>query len=779
MTDPRPFKDDIQRMWQEAEVYESQGLYDHAMLVYQNILNREPANKKAQAKVIQIQFNQRIEDQQTIRQSTTDEFSPRLALDLGLAYMGMDLYSEALAEFDKGLENAPQSDRWELQRYRTNCLLRLQRFEEARKSLDLIVGDWAVSPDQKGDVIEEMVGICIEEGFMAEARDLLVDVPTEVKDFIRDYDLVVREVESVGQEKQDFEIVLEDTKTGEVYKTDETPRTARQEQGSTSRVTGRFLDQSIPLNAPITYSFDNKTWHDGLASRLSADWAMLRLGEPVEVGDSLVLKIHLPTKVADEPVWVVSRIAQSSPDQKDMEPDEARARFVSFLPGGEALLKSFIDEVVKDPSVLADIPTDAPVVDTSEADREKEEVFAALRAEAAKAAEVAALDEPEEDKTELIADDDSLDPKKSPKPFQASKFNHKQGPKIHFACQCGQVHVVPMQFVGKKGTCGGCGEPITVPVVDPRQDSLSEQMIGITVGGCILLYKIGGGGMGGVYKAHHLALDIAVAVKLLHSHLAEKDPIFIRRFIREARAAARLQHPNIVGVMNVGFEKGVHFLVMPYVGGGSAAALLAKIGKLPLAKVLQIGIEISRALNLAEENTMLHRDIKPANILFNTRGEAMLADLGLAKHYLESQDAGITQTGITCGTPLYFSPEQAKGSQNLDIRSDVYSLGITLYHLLTGSPPFIGESAYVIFQKHVHDPLPPFKDSTSIPLAEEVFQVLFKMTTKKPDDRFQNSHELLQALEELRRELSEQSKPPVRDRQKKGLLERLGIKKSG
>jgi serine/threonine-protein kinase len=762
-------------MWQEAEVYESQGLYDHAMLVYQNILTKEPSNKRAQAKVIQIQFSQRIEDQQTVRQSTTDEFSPRLAQDLGLAYMGMDLYTEALAEFNKGLEHAATSERMELLRYKTVCLFRLQRFNEARSSLDLIMNDWAVSPDQKGDIIEEMVGICIEEGFMTEARDLLVHVPSEVKSFIRDYDLVVREVSFVGSEKQDFEIVVEDTKTGEVYKTDKSPRVARPDQEQPTPVTGKFPDRSIPLNAPIAYSFDNRTWHDGVASRLSADWALLRLGEPVNVGDSIVLKIHLPARVADEPVWVVSRIAQPGQDDEYMSPDEKRARFVSFLPGGEAILKSFIDEVVKDPSILAEIPEQAPMAEPSEADRAKEAAFAALRAEAAKAVEMFDLADLD---TEEIRHDETTGRQTAARSLKAPRADNKQGPQIHFACQCGQVHVVPMQLVGKKGTCGGCGETITVPVVDPRQDSLSERMIGITVGGCILLYKIGGGGMGGVYKAHHLALDIPVAVKLLHSHLAEKDPIFIRRFIREARAAAKLQHPNIVGVMNVGFEKGVHFLVMPYVGGGSAAALLAKIGKLPLAKVLQIGIEISRALNVAEENTMLHRDIKPANILFNTRGEAMLADLGLAKHYLESQDTGITQTGITCGTPLYFSPEQAKGSQHLDIRSDVYSLGITLYHLLTGSPPFIGESAYVIFQKHVHDPLPPFKESVNIPLTEEVFQVIFKMTTKKPEDRFQNSHELLQALEELRRELAEQSKPPMRDRHKKGLLERLGIKKS-
>ncbi len=751
---------------------------DHAVLVYQNILNREPNNKRAQAKVIQIQFNQRVEDQQTTRHSATDEFSPRLALDLGLAYMGMNLYSEALAEFEKGLENAPASDRLELLRYKTSCLFRLRKFEDAKNSLGGVVKDWQVPPDQKGDIIEEMVGICIEEGLMGEARDLLMEVPTEVKGFISDYDLVVREVESVGAEKQDFEFVVEDTKTGELYEADKTFQPTAQEPETTSRVSGRVEAQSIPLNGAITYSFDNKTWHDGIASRLSADGALLRLPDPVEVGDSLVLKIHLPRQIADEPVWVVSRIAQSPDTETEDGLDEATARFVSFLPGGEAILKGFIDEVVKDPSILSETPTLAQISDRRTADRKTEEAFAQLQAVAAKAMEMAATKEPASERAE--AEPGVTSGRRAAKaPISIPRATRKQGPKIRFACQCGQVHLVPMQHVGRKGTCGGCGEAITVPVVDPRQDSLSEQMIGITVGGCMLLYKIGGGGMGGVYKAHHLALDVAVAVKLLHSHLAEKDPIFIRRFIREARSAAKLQHPNIVGVMNVGFEKGVHFLVMPYVGGGSAAALLAKIGKLPLAKVLQIGIEITRALNVAEENKMLHRDIKPANILFNTRGEAMLADLGLAKHYLETQDAGITQTGITCGTPLYFSPEQAKGSHHLDIRSDIYSLGITLYHLLAGSPPFIGESAYVIFQKHVHEPLPPFKEGITIPLEEEVFQILFKMTTKKPEDRFQDSRELLQALEELRRELSEQSKPPVREQQKKGLLERLGIKKPG
>jgi len=278
--------------------------------------------------------------------------------------------------------------------------------------------------------------------------------------------------------------------------------------------------------------------------------------------------------------------------------------------------------------------------------------------------------------------------------------------------------------------------------------------------------------MGGVFKGQHIALDIPVAVKVLHAHLADKDPIFVKRFIREARSAAKMQHPNIVGVMNVGLEDGHHYLIMPFVDGGNAASMLARIGRFSVDKVLQIAFEITRALSVAEENNILHRDIKPANILFTKKGEATLADLGLAKNYLDSQDSGITQTGIACGTPLYFSPEQAKGARNLDIRSDFYSLGITLYHLLNGSPPFHGESAYVIFQKHVHEPLPPFKDMDP-PVPDSVFKLLQKMTAKNRDERYANTQELLEALERIQDELRTTGKTT-----KKGLLERLGIKRS-
>ena len=177
---------------------------------------------------------------------------------------------------------------------------------------------------------------------------------------------------------------------------------------------------------------------------------------------------------------------------------------------------------------------------------------------------------------------------------------------------------------------------------------------------------------------------------------------------------------------------------------------------------------------MAEEHNLLHRDVKPANILFGSRGEAMLADLGLAKTSRDSTDLAITQSGIACGTPLYFSPEQAKGVRKLDIRSDIYSLGITLYHLINGSPPFTGDSPFVVFQKHVNEPLPPFKQMDP-PVPDSVFKLIKKMTAKKPDERFANSQELLRGLENLKKRLSPKKKPASVPR-KKTLLEKLGFK---
>ena len=472
-------------------------------------------------------------------------------------------------------------------------------------------------------------------------------------------------------------------------------------------------------------------------------------------------------------MWVLAKITKISSENQPIWPDfpiASKADFATFLPGGEVMLKAFIDEVVNDPSILAE-NADIHVEGFTE---RATSVFDTLHRAAFNAlGEAIILDssgtmpaESQDQSYAAIYEEDGAGAKGS---IRSEKT------KIRFACRCGQIHVVGKQNLGRKGKCKNCGQPLTVPLVDARRDQISEQITGKTIGGCRLLYKLGGGGMGGVFKAHHIGLDIPVAVKILYTHLAAEDPIFIRRFVREARAAAKLQHPNIVGVMNVGYENGLHYLVMPYIEGGSAAILLAKSGRLPIDKVLQTGIEIARALSLAEEHNLLHRDVKPANILFSARGEAMLADLGLAKTFRDSTDLAMTQSGMACGTPLYFSPEQAKGVRKLDIRSDIYSLGITLYHLIEGAPPFTGDSPFVVFQKHVNEPLPPFTKVVP-PVPDSVFKLLKKMTAKNPNDRHANSEELLRSLESLQKQLFTKKKKRVSAPKRKTLLEKLGFK---
>lgn len=761
MSDPKASNNDIGRIWKEAEFYEAQGLYDHAVLVYQSILNREPDNRRAQAKVVQIQLTQRMMDTSTSRRSP-GEVSPRMALDLGIAYMGMNLYSEALDEFKKALSSGPPV-KVDALRYAAACLVHLRNYEEAQIILDKLIGNPALRPAEKADIIGEVVGTYIDQGVFGRARDLLAKLTDEQKQFIEGYEDIVRAL-AAGDSKQ--ELPAQERARREIE--GPPPAATRGEEAPHEipvSLSGE-LEQFIPLDARVSYSLNNKAWFEGSCSKLSADWALLHLPKPLDSGDNLILRINLPTLSNDEQVWVISTVIQSLGHDSTDGRHAVKVKFVAFLPGGEAVLKTFIDDVVKNPSVLSGSEATVSVSQTERPDL----MFADLEERAVRAMQEILLPEPAEE-TKRIRESRLSDVQGDETPKLQAKGDKEKGPGIRFACECGQVHVVPMQFVGRKGQCATCGRALAVPVVDGRPDVLANQLIGKSVGGCRLLYKIGGGGMGGVFKGHHLGLDLPVAIKILHSHLAEKDPVFIKRFIREARAAARLQHPNIVGVLNVGFEDGLHYLVMPFVGGGSAAALLAKVGNLPVEKVLNIGIDITKALGVAEEHNMLHRDIKPANILFSVKGESKLADLGLAKNYLESQDPGITQTGIACGTPLYFSPEQAKGSKRLDIRSDIYSLGITLYHLLDGSPPFKGESAYVIFQKHVHEQLPPF-ETKELSVPEPVFKLLQKMTEKNPDDRFNNSQELLDALLALKDELLISRKPPVR---KRGLLERLGI----
>ncbi len=201
-------KEDLPRMWQEAELYEAQGLYDHAILVYQNILTGEPDNRKAQAKIVHIQFLRRMEETTASKGSPSDDLSPRLALDLGVAYMGMNLYEEALEEFRKALASSPAFHA-DLFRYSATCLIRLEKVEETRGLWDEILADRTLTLSEKGGIISDLVSAFVEQGLVTLARNLLTKVSDDQKRFIENYDQILDALSSVDTELN-LEVLVED-----------------------------------------------------------------------------------------------------------------------------------------------------------------------------------------------------------------------------------------------------------------------------------------------------------------------------------------------------------------------------------------------------------------------------------------------------------------------------------------------------------------------------------------------------------------------------------------
>jgi serine/threonine protein kinase len=211
----------------------------------------------------------------------------------------------------------------------------------------------------------------------------------------------------------------------------------------------------------------------------------------------------------------------------------------------------------------------------------------------------------------------------------------------------------------------------------------------VSIAGFELLEQVGRGGMGTVYRARQTKMGRDVALKLMKPRLA-KDSRYLERFLREARASARLSHPNIVQGIDAGHDKGYYYFAMEFVDGTTLRRLMGREGKLPEQRCVEIGVQIARALDQAHRIGLVHRDVKPENILLERQtGTAKLADLGLVKS-TERSDTSVTQTGVALGTPNYISPEQARGEEHIDIRSDLYSLGATLYHASTGTFPFEG-----------------------------------------------------------------------------------------
>jgi tRNA A-37 threonylcarbamoyl transferase component Bud32 len=242
---------------------------------------------------------------------------------------------------------------------------------------------------------------------------------------------------------------------------------------------------------------------------------------------------------------------------------------------------------------------------------------------------------------------------------------------------------------------------------------------------------VGHGGMSTVYKAHDSLLERNVALKVLHQQYNE-DEDFVERFKREARSVAQLQHPNIVTVIDRGEEAGRQYIVFEFIDGENLKELVVRKGRLGLRDALEIALEVARGLAFAHDHGLVHRDVKPQNVLLNGDGRAKVTDFGIARSL--DVDHGVTQTGTILGTSNYIAPEQASG-QLVDAQTDVYSLGIVLYEMLTGELPFPGESFVAVAMKHIQEPSPNVLDVRGdLPLR--VAEMIDRALEKDPEHRF-------------------------------------------
>jgi len=290
--------------------------------------------------------------------------------------------------------------------------------------------------------------------------------------------------------------------------------------------------------------------------------------------------------------------------------------------------------------------------------------------------------------------------------------------------------------------CTRCGVPlpeVTAPPLDVPDEEL-RALRHATGNRYTVVKRLGSGGMAHVYLARHAVLARPLVIKVLHRTLAQ-DPEMRERFRREAEAAARLVHPYICAISDMGTAGDIEFLVMPYYAGGSLADMLSRRKTLAGGTAAAIASQVACALDFAHRHGVVHRDIKPDNILFDEDGNVALTDFGIATARFHGR---LTANGRAMGTPHYMSPEQAMGKL-VDGRSDLYAVGLLLYEMLIGKPPFDGEDSYAVGYKHVHEvPVAPDQIDATIPAS--LAAITMKCLAKPAVERYDRGFELADAL---------------------------------
>jgi len=317
------------------------------------------------------------------------------------------------------------------------------------------------------------------------------------------------------------------------------------------------------------------------------------------------------------------------------------------------------------------------------------------------------------------------------------------------------------KLAGEQGDRSLAGILVEEGVVTQRQIDRVKARFEVTrsgrqIPGYQIIAKIGSGAMATVFKARQLSLDRMVAIKVLPRRLSENAE-YVERFYKEGKAAASLNHPNIVQAFDVGEAGGYHYFVMEYVEGHTLYDELAGGKVFGEPEALAIVMQIARALNHAHSQGLIHRDVKPKNIMITQNGTAKLADMGLARTAADVE-AAQAEAGRAFGTPYYISPEQIRGEVDIDFRADIYSLGATMYHLVTGRVPFDAPTPAAVMHKHLKEPLVP-PDHINTSLSTGIGEVVEVMMAKDRNRRYSSTSDLLLDLQAIAK-----GEPPLQAR---------------